>query len=140
MFLGITVIIGLLLFAAAVLDLKNKKVSRSLIFVLLLVSFAGIFVRTDFGIWNAAGGALIGFCAVGLSIISKEQIGRGDGLVIAALGIVLGFRECLAAVCLASMIMALVSVVILLLKKGNRNTRLPFIPALFVGYVTCALI
>lgn len=140
MFFGMTVIIGLLLFVAAVMDLKSRSISRGLIFALMLVSFAGIFVRADFGIWNAAGGALIGLCAVGLSMISKEQIGRGDGLVIAALGLVLGFRECLAAVCLASVIMALVSVVILMLKKGNRNTRLPFIPALFVGYVTCILI
>ena len=140
MFSGITVIIGLLLFVAAVIDLKSRQISRGFIVVLIIVSFTSIFVKDDYGIWNSVGGALIGICAVGLSMISKEQIGRGDGLVIAALGIALGFRECLATVCLASVIMALVSVVVLLLKKGNRKTRLPFIPALFVGYVTCALI
>lgn len=140
MFLGITVIMGLLLFAAALMDLKSRQISRGFIVVLTLVSLASIFVRVDYGIWNAVGGALIGICAVGLSMLSREQIGRGDGLVIAALGIALGFRECLATVCLASVIMALVSVVVLLLKKGNRKTRLPFIPALFVGYVTCVLI
>lgn len=132
--------IGLLLFAAAVMDLKRKSISRGLIFALMIVCLVGIFVREDFGIWNAVSGAALGFCAVGLSMVSREQIGRGDGLVIAALGLVLGFRECLAVVCLASVLMALVSVVVLLLKKGNRNTRLPFIPALFVGYVTCMLI
>ena len=140
MFLGISVIMGLLPFAAAMMDLKSRQISRGFIFVLLFVSFASIFVRADFNIWNAVGGALIGICAVGLSMISREQIGRGDGLVIAALGIALGFRECLATVCLASVIMALVSGVVLLLKKGNRKTRLPFIPALFMGYVTCILI
>ena len=140
MFLGIIVIMGLLLFVAAVIDLKRRQISRGFIVALMIVSLTSIFARVDYGIWNAIGGALIGICAVGLSIISKEQIGRGDGLVIAALGIALGFRECLATVCLASVIMALVSVVVLLLKKGNRKTRLPFIPALFVGYVTCALI
>lgn len=140
MFLGITVIMGLLLFAAAVMDLKSRQIGRGFLVVLTLVSIASVFIRADFSIWNAMGGALIGLCAVGLSIISEEQIGRGDGLVIAALGIALGFRECLATVCLASVIMALVSVVVLLLKKGNRKTRLPFIPALFVGYVTCVLI
>ena len=140
MFLGIIVIMGLLLFVAAVIDLKRRQISRGFIVALMIVSLTSIFARVDYGIWNAIGGALIGICAVGLSIISKEQIGRGDGLVITALGIALGFRECLATVCLASMIMALVSVVVLLLKKGNRKTRLPFIPALFVGYVTCALI
>lgn len=137
---GITLVIGLLLFVAAVMDLKNKSISRGFLFVLILASFVSVFVRVDFGIWNAVGGALIGLCAVGVSMVSEEQIGRGDGLVMIALGIALGFRECLAVVCLASMIMALVSVVILILKKGNRNTKLPFLPALFVGYVTCILI
>lgn len=140
MFFGITAIIGLLLFAAAVMDFKSKSISRGFLFVLMLASFISIFVRADLGIWNSVGGALIGLCAIGLSMISRGQIGRGDGIVIAALGAVLGFRDCLAAVCLASMIMALVSVVILILKKGNRDTRLPFIPALFVGYVTCMII
>lgn len=140
MFLGITVIMGLLLFVAAVMDLRSRQISRGFILVLMLVGFTSIFVKADFEIWNAVGGALIGLCAVGLSMISEEQIGRGDGLVIVALGIALGFRECLATVCLASVIMALVSIVILLLKKGNRKTKLPFIPALFVGYVTCVLI
>lgn len=140
MFFGITVIIGLLLFAAAVMDLKCKSISRGFLYVLIIASVVSVFVRVDFGIWNAIGGAIIGLCAVGVSMISEEQIGRGDGLVMIALGIALGFRECIAVVCLASMIMALVSVVILILKKGNRNTKLPFLPALFVGYITCILI
>lgn len=140
MFVGMSVMIGLLLFVAAVMDLKSKSVSRGLLLVLLLASVLSIFTRTDFEIWNVVGGALIGLCAVGLSMISREQIGKGDGLVIIAIGIALGFRDCLAAVCLASMLMALVSVVILMLKKGNRNTKLPFLPALFVGYVTCVLL
>jgi len=139
MFFGITVIIGLLLFAAAVMDFKSKSIGRGFLFVLILASFISIFVRVDFEIWSSVGGALIGLCAVGLSMISREQIGRGDGIVITALGVALGFWDCLAAVSLASIIMALVSVVILILKKGNRNTRLPFIPALFVGYVTCLM-
>ena len=137
---GITVVIGLLLFVAAVMDLKSKSISRGFLFILMFISVASIFVRANFEIWNAVGGALIGLCAVGVSMISGEQIGRGDGIVIIALGIVLGFRECLASVCLASLIMAMISIVILILKKGNRKTKLPFIPALFVGYVTCMLL
>lgn len=140
MFFGMTIIIGLLLFVAAVMDLKSKSISRGFLLVLMLVSAASSFASVDFEIWNVVGGALIGVCIVGVSMISGEQIGKGDGIVIIALGIALGFRECLALVCLASLMMALVSVVILSLKKGNKKTRLPFLPALFVGYVTCMLL
>ena len=140
MFVGMSIIIGLLLFVAAIMDLRCKSISRRLFLVLLFASIVSIFTKTDFEIWNVVGGALMGLCVVGLSMISREQIGKGDGLVITTLGIALGFRDCLAAVCLASMLMALASVLILMLKKGNRNTKLPFLPALFVGYVICMLL
>lgn len=141
MYLGIAVIIGVLLFAAGAMDLKSKTISRRIILVLMIVCFAGafikVFINKEFGIWEIIGGVLIGFCAIGLSMTSREQIGRGDGLVIVAIGLMLGFRKCLFAVCMASLIMTLVSVIVLILRKGNRNTRLPFIPALFAGYVMC---
>lgn len=141
MYLGIAVIIGMLLFVAGAMDLKSKTISRGIIFMLMIVCFAGafikVFINKEFGIWEIIGGVLIGFCAIGLSMVSREQIGRGDGLVIAAIGLMLGFRKCLFAVCMASIIMTLVSVIVLILRKGNRNTRLPFVPALFAGYVMC---
>lgn len=141
MYLGFAMIIGVLLFMAGAMDLKSKTISREMIFVLMIVCFAGafikVFINKEFGIWDIIGGVLIGFCAIGLSMVSRDQIGRGDGLVIVAIGLVLGFRKCLFAVCMASIIMTLVSVIVLILRKGNRNTRLPFIPALFAGYVMC---
>lgn len=141
MYLMIAIIIGVLLFAAGIMDLKSKTISRGIILVLMIVCFAGAFIKVftikEFGIWEIMGGALIGLCAIGLSMVSRDQIGRGDGLVIVAIGLMLGFRKCLFAVCMASMIMTLVSVIVLILRKGNRNTRLPFIPALFAGYVMC---
>ena len=70
-------------------------------------------------------------------MISREQIGRGDGIVIAVIGLVLGFRRCLAVVSVASLVMCAAAIVVLLFKKGNRRTQLAFLPALFVGYVLC---
>lgn len=141
MYLMIAVTTGVLLFVAGAMDLKSKTINREIILVLMIVCFAGafikVFINKEFGIWEIIGGVLIGFCAIGLSMVSREQIGRGDGLVIAAIGLMLGFRKCLFAVCMASIIMTLVSVIVLILRKGNRNTRLPFVPALFAGYVMC---
>ncbi|MCD8037570.1 MAG: prepilin peptidase [Lachnospiraceae bacterium] len=137
MSLAIKIIMGILLFAAAIADLRSKKISRALIAALAFAGLAGIFAKDNFSVWQTAGGVSIGMCAVGLSVASKEQIGRGDGLVIAALGLALGFGKCLSVVCIASVIMAFASVIILILRKGNKDTRLPFVPALFASYVLC---
>ena len=88
---------------------------------------------------DAAGGLAIGLCAIGISMASREQIGRGDGIVIAAVGFVLGVRKCLAVVSTASILMCAAAIIVLIMKKGNRRTRLAFLPALFAGYVVCGM-
>ena len=72
---------------------------------------------------------------IGISFLSKEQIGIGDGIVTGLLGCLLGARGCLVMLCIASCLMAVISIGILILKKGSRRTTLPFVPALLGGYI-----
>ena len=72
---------------------------------------------------------------LGISLLSEEQIGRGDGLVIAALGLFFGVRNTLGMVCFASLFMVPIALLIIVIKKEKKKIRLPFIPALFLGYV-----
>ena len=111
--------IGILLLAAGIMDIKSKKISRRMIVLLLLACCAILPFRRYFHILDTLGGLAVGLGIIGLSVISKEQIGKGDGLVIAAVGIAFG---------------------VLLLKKGGRQTRLPFLPALFAGYLLCVVL
>ena len=78
---------------------------------------------------------MIGLCMIGISFLSKEQIGSGDGVVTGLLGCLLGARGCLVMLCIASCLMAVISIGILILKKGSRRTTLPFVPALLGGYI-----
>lgn len=133
------VTVGVLLLAAGITDIRKRQISRRLLMLLMLVCIAAVLFRGSFAIMDAAGGIAIGFCVIGISMISREQIGRGDGIVIAMIGLVLGFRRCLAAVSVASLLMSAAAIVVLLFKKGNRRTQLAFLPALFVGYVLCGV-
>ena len=134
-YLGILFCVGILLFFAGIRDFRKREISRRQILILTLICLIGIPFKTHFGLWNALGGAAVGLCIVGISIASRGQIGRGDGMVLGAIGLLLGFRGCLAVACLASWIMAIISATLSILKKGNRHTKLPFLPALFVGYI-----
>ena len=133
----LTAVIGVLLFTAGVIDIMKKQVSRRFIIVLAFVCVAAVLCRGDFSIIDAAGGMAVGLCAIALSFVSGEQLGRGDGIVIAVVGLVLGGRKCLAAVSVASLMMCVAAILTLVLRKGDRHTRLPFLPALFAGYVFC---
>ena len=135
---SLLIIIGVLLFTAGIIDIRKQMVSRRLLSILFLVCLATVPFMTERNILNTIGGLTIGLCVIGISITSKEQIGKGDGIVITAIGLVLGARRCLIVVCIASLLMSLVAISILLFRRGNRQTRLTFLPAVFAGYVFCA--
>jgi leader peptidase (prepilin peptidase)/N-methyltransferase len=128
------ILIGVMLFAAGVIDMRRLIVSRVFILSLLAVCVVAFFTQENPNILTAVSGTLVGICILGISMLSGEQLGKGDGLVIAALGVAVGFRGCLVVVCIASVIMSFIALCLLAFKKGNRKTRLPFIPAIFAGY------
>ena len=133
------IVIGILLFIAGMIDIRKKQIGKGFLMVLMLACVAAVLFKENFGILDAAGGATIGLCAIGVSMASREQIGRGDGIVIAIVGLVLGARRCLAVVCMASFLMCFAAIVVLIMKKGDKRTRLAFLPALFVGYLLCGI-
>lgn len=133
-------VIGILLLAAGVVDIRRKQISKRQLVILLLVCLAVIPLKDDFRLVDAVGGLSIGLCAVGLSIATGEQIGRGDGIVIAIVGLALGFRQCLLVVCTAVFLMCAAAIHVLIFRKGGRQTRLAFLPAVFAGYVVCVIL
>ena len=130
----------LLLFLAGLEDIRKKKIHILTIFTMGVTALLGCMLRQDYGWYGALGGFLIGICVIGISIISGEQIGRGDGMVIAALGILCGVRNTLGIVCFASLFMLMPTLVLVICKKGNKKTKLPFLPALFLGYLVNILL
>ena len=119
----------------AVEDIRRKEMSWWKLGVLVCICLIGCICMPQKDLWSMAGGLMIGLCMVGISFLSKEQIGIGDGVVTGMLGCLLGARGCLVMLCIASCLMAVISIGILILKKGNRKTTLPFVPALLGGYI-----
>ena len=132
--------IGILLFAAGIMDIKSRQISRKMIVFMILACCALLPFRRYFSILDTIGGLAIGLSIIGLSVLSKEQIGKGDGMVVAAVGIAFGARRCFLVLSTASFVMCMIAVGVLLLKKGVRQTRLPFLPALFAGYLLCIIL
>ena len=116
-------------------DVRRKELSWWKLGMLGGICLVGGICMPQKDFWSMAGGVLIGLCMIGISFLSREQIGMGDGVITGLLGCLLGARGCLVMLCIASGIMAVISIGILLLKKGNRRTMLPFAPALLGGYI-----
>lgn len=135
MLVGIYGLEGLLLFLAGIEDVRKKEIRIIYVVAMGIVACVGCLFQQNHSWYGALGGALIGLCMLGISLLSEEQIGRGDGLVIAALGLFFGVRNTLGMVCFASLFMVPIALLIIVIKKEKKKIRLPFIPALFLGYV-----
>lgn len=134
MYLLILLLAGCLLMAAGIIDFIKKAISVKLITVIAVVCIAGAFCNKNATLFDIALGMGIGILALVISQVTCEQIGRGDGIVIMFIGMLIGVRGCFAMVCYAMMFMTLVSVGLLLFKRAGRYTKIPFLPALFAGY------
>lgn len=129
-----------ILFAAGIEDFKSKKINVAFIILMCITSILGLCLYDEWNLYEVVAGASVGLAMVGLSVIAKEQIGLGDGLIVTACGIYLGMMDCMALLCVASLILSAFSIVLLVSKKGSRTTKLPLVPALFVGYLVVGLL
>ena len=74
-----------------------------------------------------------------ISHCGKKQLGSGDGICLLILGGLCGAVKLYPALTAAVLLSALYSVFLLLEKRGNLQSRIPFLPFLLAGYM-CALL
>lgn len=78
---------------------------------------------------------LIGGCFLGVSAVSGNQIGAGDGLLLIALGTVLEMEEYFRTLCLALFGCGTCALILLGILKKRKTTELPFVPFVLLGYL-----
>lgn len=77
----------------------------------------------------------IGVVAAIASVLSRGKVGMGDGLMIFAMGSVLNAGELIEILCLSFLLCGIYAGLQLGLLKKKRNTEIPFVPFLLVGYL-----
>lgn len=133
-------VIGCILFiiwllVCSIQDIRDKKLSVFLIFLGFVCLFPFSLVSNTVSIYNRLGGLLLGLFLIAMTYITRGQIGIGDGLFIMVIGVCFGFGISSAMLIYGLLLSALISLCIILLRKGKRDTRIPFIPFLFLGYL-----
>ncbi len=119
--------------ALAYKDWKEQKVSVYAVLVFIILGMIFHVVWQEQELWNILAGAGLGAGFLVLSWISHGSIGAGDGAVLVATGVFLGFWENLRLLFLALILSALVAGYLLVIKRKGRKDRMPFIPFLFLA-------
>ncbi|SFL18532.1 leader peptidase (prepilin peptidase) / N-methyltransferase [Lachnospiraceae bacterium KH1T2] len=128
--LGRLIMLLMLLICAAT-DIKNKRIYGRVLVIFLIAGLAAAWNSTITPLSSLLG-AGIGCVMVLISAVTHEKIGFGDGLVLIVTGAVLGVFENLILLTAGSFLAAIVSMFVIFLKVGDRESELPFIPFLVV--------
>lgn len=83
-------------------------------------------------LWEVAYSLLPGVGCLILAWVS-HQIGVGDGMLILAVGLFYGTKDCFLILTIGLFLCFFLALVLLLFKKASRNTKLPFFPFLEGG-------
>lgn len=134
-----------LLIISSVFDIKWKKVPL-IIFIsggALAVLWICIRIYTQ-GVGEtlleSAAAVLPGAGLIALSFVTDKKIGYGDGILLIILGILQGLEKIILVFCIGLFLQSLLAVVLLILKKADKQTCIPFIPFLLSAQILLLII
>ncbi len=114
-------------------DLRKHRIS---ILLTAGIFLAAVILRIWRGEYTAlAAGILPGVLLLGLSWITKESLGYGDGLVQSVLGALLGWKKALEILLGAFFLAAIFSAAALAAHRLGRKSELPFLPFILSAYL-----
>ena len=127
---------GTLLFLlfSSFLDIRKREIS---IPVTLLFGLAGVVysVRTGRTMTDYLIPLGIGILILGGSVLTRGQVGMGEGWMLLALGCMLRMECYIQMACIGMLLAAAYSGVLMLVFRKNRKTEIPLVPFLLLGYV-----
>ena len=130
----------LFLTCCSITDCRKKKIPG----IFLLIGIVGGMAAVSWRIWQGSDhwysvllSAAPGLLLWGLSALTEEKVGRGDGDMVIILGLLLGWERCTALLCAASLLAAVYAGIGLGIRKLKKSSRIPFAPFLSVS---CALV
>ncbi|MCR5721476.1 MAG: prepilin peptidase [Lachnospiraceae bacterium] len=124
----------------AIRDIRTKRING---YICLMGVLVALFIR-EMIIGEESGTILIdlipGAVMYLIAFFSKERIGKGDALSLMFIGAVAGSSTVLMSLFVSLTIAAILSAILLALKKVKKDTKLPFIPFLSIGVIAGGLI
>ncbi len=120
----------------AVEDIWKKRIS---VRYLWIFGAAGIVInlfQKSISVPDMLLGVAVGAALVVVSLLTRESIGLGDGFLLMTAGVFLGGSSVLELLFISLLYAALVSLGMLAFRRWKRKREIPFVPFLFLGYLT----
>lgn len=117
-----------------VFDIKRKKIP---VYMLIILAAAGIisnFTVGEFDIEKRIIAMLPGMILLIVSMITKQQIGYGDGMTILIMGLYIDIDDILSIVLSSFLLSSIAAIILMTVFKKKKNFEMAFSPFLLIGY------
>ena len=127
-----------LLTAGCIFGVQSKKIPLFILGAGGIWSVAGLIIKAvETGISPmllfAIPAILPGAVLLILSFLTEKKIGYGDGMVLMLLGCMEGIRMAFLVFCIGLFLQSLFAVGLLIAKKADKQSCIPFVPFLLAG-------
>ncbi|MBQ3585044.1 MAG: hypothetical protein IJA27_10075, partial [Lachnospiraceae bacterium] len=89
----------------------------------------------DISLVNICFGTVPGIILYAVSILSRGGIGKGDAVLMGVIGMYIGIKNSIILFVSALLLIACFSIVLIILKKGNMKTKIPFVPFILIAFI-----
>lgn len=123
------------LFVIAFIDFKKKIIPNIQLIVFLVAQLIYIFClkTSSLSLLNLIITAIVLFILLLINRLTKEQFGMGDVKLLVAINAIFGLTFTIYSMIISLIAMLLFVVPLLVTKKANMKTRLPFAPFFLIG-------
>lgn len=131
-----------ILISVFIIDYKHQIIPNRLNLTLfeiglvftLLYGFNNIMIASDMLLGLVAGGGIfLLITLIGGLIAGKEAMGFGDVKLMCGLGLLFGFTNIIIVTLLSFLLGAIISIILLVLRKKNKNEYIPFGPFIILA-------
>lgn len=105
--------------------------------MLIILAAAGIisnFTVGEFDIEKRIIAMLPGMILLIVSMITKQQIGYGDGMIILIMGLYIDIDDILSIVLSSFLLSSIAAIILMMVFKKKKNFEMAFSPFLLIGY------
>lgn len=125
------------------IDLKEKIIPNAMILVGIIYWLFDMLIKifildanwTEMLKFSGLGAGICGGVLLVVALIVKTALGMGDVKMFFVTGLLFGFADTYSIMLLSMLIMAVLSIILLLMKKVTRKTAVPMAPFVAVGYL-----
>ncbi len=115
-------------------DIKRGEIN---IMIPLVITGVDLVLRLLFGridVPDVFEGAAIGVAVMVLSMLTRESIGMGDGIVLLCTGALSGFERNMELFFSALLLCGMCGLFLMLILRKSRKTKVPFVPFLLAAF------